>query len=193
MSIYVLMALAAFIVYQAYLTKQIKAGLELGLAVVFGLMVSSPQILLSMEAYSHSVRSELFTQGGGIAWQYLITIFAPDFYGNPVTRNDWFGFYAEWASYVGVVPLMLGLVAIVRKTKHIGFFLGLAVISLLMATPSPLNTLVTWLKVPAISTSYAARIIVLVSFSFSVIASYGLDGIREDWEKKKVSSIYTFC
>ncbi|MEK7141532.1 MAG: YfhO family protein [Patescibacteria group bacterium] len=192
MSIYVLMALAAFIVYQAYLTKQIKAGLELGLAVVFGLMVSSPQILLSMEAYSHSVRSELFTQGGGIAWQYLITIFAPDFYGNPVTRNDWFGFYAEWASYVGVVPLMLGLVAIVRKTKHIGFFLGLAVISLLMATPSPLNTLVTWLKVPAISTSYAARIIVLVSFSFSVIASYGLDGIREDWEKKKVSSIYTF-
>lgn len=191
-SVYLLIALSAFIVYQTILVKHIKAGLELGMAVVIGLMMSSPQIVLSLETYSLSVRSELFTQGGGIAWQYLITIFAPDFYGNPVTRNDWFGFYAEWASYVGVVPLLLGLVAIVRKTKHIGFFLGLAVISLLMATPSPLNTLVTWLKLPAISTSYAARIIVLVSFSFSVIASYGLDGIREDWEKKKVSSIYTF-
>lgn len=192
MSVYVMLTVIAFITYQVFRTRKIQAGIELGVGVFVGLMLSAPQILPSLEAYSRSVRSELFTQGGGIAWQYLLTVFAPDFYGNPVTRNDWFGFYAEWASYFGVVPLLFVIFALVRKTKHIGFFLGLAIISFLIATPSPLNALVTWLKLPAISTSYSARIIVLMSFSLSVIASYGLDGLREDWEKKKVSSIYTF-
>ncbi|MEK7119002.1 MAG: DUF6044 family protein, partial [Patescibacteria group bacterium] len=123
MSLYVLAALVAFIAYQVVQAKQKRAGVELGVAVLLGLMLSAPQIFPSLDAYSRSVRSELFTQGGGIAWQYLITIFAPDFYGNPVTRNDWFGFYAEWASYIGVVPLLLVLYAMVRKTQHIGFFL----------------------------------------------------------------------
>ncbi len=135
MSVYVLSAVIAFIAYQVFLTKKIQAGIELGVGVLVGLMFSATQILPSLEVYSWSVRSELFTQGGGIAWQYLITIFAPDFYGNPVTRNDWFGFYAEWASYIGVVPLLLAIYAIVRRTKHIGFFLGLAIVSLLIATP----------------------------------------------------------
>ncbi len=186
MSVYVLIALIAYIVYQVVHTKRIKAGIELGLSVILGLMLSAPQILPSFDAYSQSVRSELFTQGGGIAWQYLVTLFAPDFFGNPVTRNDWFGFYAEWASYIGVVPLLLAVYAITRRTKHIGFFLGLTVISLLIATPTLINTFVVWLKIPGISTSYSARIIILTSFSLAAIASYGLDRLREDWIKKKV-------
>src|SRR3989344_1416820 len=191
MSVYVLLATVAFIIYQSFLTKRTREGIELVVAVVLGLMLSAPQILPSLEAYNLSVRSELFTQGGGIAWQYLLTVFAPDFYGNPVTRNDWFGYYAEWASYIGVVPLLLAVYAIVRRSKHIGFFLGLAVTSLLIATPSPVNALIVWLKLPAISTSYAARIIILTSFSLSVIAAYGLDGLREDWGKKKMSSVFS--
>ena len=187
MSLYVLAALVAFIAYQAVQAKQKRAGVELGVAVLLGLMLSAPQIFPSLDAYSRSVRSELFTQGGGIAWQYLITIFAPDFYGNPVTRNDWFGFYAEWASYIGVIPLLLAVYAIVRRTKHIGFYLGLAIISFVIATPSPVNMFVTWLKIPAISTSYAARIIVMASFALSVLASYGMDTLREDWRKKKIA------
>lgn len=187
MSVYVLIVLFAFIIYQSVHTKRLKAGIELGIAVVLGLMLSAPQILPSFDAYSQSVRSELFTQGGGIAWQYLVTLFAPDFYGNPVTRNDWFGYYAEWASYIGVVPLLLAGYAIVRRIKYIGFFLGLAIFSLFIATPTPINTFVVWLKIPGISTSYAARIIVLTSFSLAVMAAYGLDRLREDWEKKKIS------
>lgn len=192
MSIYVLLALIVFIVCQMYRTKHIQAGIELGAGVLTGLMLAAPQILPSFDVYSRSVRSELFTQGGGIAWQYLVTAFAPDFYGNPVTRNDWYGFYAEWASYIGVVPLGLALYALFRRTKHIGFFLCLAIVSLLIATPNPVNTLIVWLKIPAVSTSYAARIIVLTSFALCVIAAYGLDGLRDDWEKKTIKSRYLF-
>ena len=183
MSVYVLLATVAFIIYQSFLTKRMREGIELVVAVVLGLMLSAPQILPSLEAYNLSVRSELFTQGGGIAWQYLVTVFAPDFYGNPVTRNDWLGYYAECASYIGVVPLLLAVYAIIRRAKYTGF-LGLAVISFLIATPTPINAFVVWLKLPAISTSYAARIIVLASFSLAVVGAYGLDGLREDWGKK---------
>lgn len=189
MSVYVLAATVVFILYQAVCTKRMRVSVELTLAVVLGLMLSAPQILPSLEAYGQSVRSQLYTQAGGIAWQYLVTLFAPDFYGNPVTRNDWSGFYAEWASYIGVVPLLLAVYAIVRRIKHIGFFLGLSIVSFLIATPSPLNSLVIWLRLPGISTSYAARIIVLTSFSLAVIAAYGLDRLKEDWETKKISSI----
>lgn len=189
MSMYLVTALVAFIAYHAVHTKRTRASIELGLAVALSLMISAPQILPSLDAYSQSVRSELFEQAGGIAWQYLITLFAPDFFGNPVTRNDWFGYYAEWASYIGVVPLLLAMYAIVRRIKYIGFFLGLAVISFLVATPSPINTFVVWLKLPVISTSYGTRIIVLVSFAFAVISAYGLDGLREDWKREKFSTV----
>ena len=189
-SVYVFIAVMAFIAYQMVYTKRVKACFELGLAAMLGLMLSAPQILPSLDAYSKSVRSELFTQGGGIAWKYLVTLFAPDFFGNPVTRNDWFGFYAEWASYIGVVPLCLSVYAIIRRTRNIGFFLGLALLSLSIATPTIINTLVVWLKIPGISTSYAARIIVLTSFSLAVISAYGFDRLREDWKKKHISMTF---
>lgn len=185
MSMFVFIALSAFIVIQVIHRKQLRAGIEVSMAVIFGLMMSAPQILPSLDAYSHSMRSELFNQTGGIAWNYLVTLFAPDFFGNPVTRNDWFGFYAEWASYIGVIPLLLAIYVIIRGTREVRFYLGLAIVTLLIATPSPLNSLVSLLKIPAISTSYAARIIILTSFSLTVMSAYGLDTLREDWMKKR--------
>lgn len=185
MSAYVLIATVGFIIYLGVHKKRWRAGAELGMGVVSGLMLAAPQILLSLEAYGKSVRSELFTQAGGIAWQYLVTMFAPDFYGNPVTRNDWFGFYAEWASYIGVIPLLFAIYAIVRRVKGIGMFVALALISFLIATPSPINAFIIGLKVPALSTSYAARIIVLTSFALAILSSFGADTLREEWKKKR--------
>lgn len=185
-SVYVLMATVGFIIYLSMQKKRWRAGIELGVGVLSGLMLAAPQILPSFEAYGKSVRSELFTQVGGIAWQYVVTMFAPDFYGNPVTRNDWFGFYAEWASYIGVVPLLLAMYAIVKRAQGIGFFVALALISFLIATPSPINAYVIGLKVPALSTSYAARIIVLTSFALAILSSFGADTLRDEWKKKRV-------
>lgn len=192
MSAYVLIATVGFIIYLSIQKKQWRAGVELGIGTLSGLMLASPQILPSLEAYSKSVRSELFTQAGGIAWQYLVTVFAPDFYGNPVTRNDWFGFYAEWASYIGVMPLLFAMYAIVRRAKGIGFFVALALISFLIATPSPINAFIIGLKVPALSTSYAARIIVLTSFALAILSSFGADTLRDDWKKKRVRDFASY-
>ncbi len=194
MSMYVLIAVCAFAGFVTWRYKDFKRGVELFLGILIGLLLSMPQLLPSVEAYQNSVRSGLFTQGGGIAWHYLITLFAPDFFGNPVTRNDWFGYYAEWASYIGVIPLLLALLAMLRKKTSIQwFFLILGGISLLIATPSLVNTLVVNLRLPAISTSYSARIIVLVSFSLSVLAAFGLDGLVEDWKNRRLASLRRLC
>lgn len=194
MSSYILLATVAYILFETITKRNLRASCELLVAVAAGLLLSAPQILPSLEAYQQSVRSQLFTQTGGVAWQYLITIFAPDFFGNPVTRNDWFGYYAEWASYIGVVPLMLALFTLLgRKSQEVWFFLGLAIISILVATPSPLNALIIQLKLPALSTSYSARIILLASFSLSVLSGYGFDMVTDKWKKKRKNIMISYA
>lgn len=193
MSVYVVASTVCFIFSLGTQKKYWRALAELGAGVSFGVLLAAPQILPSLEAYRNSVRSELFTQVGGISWQYLVTIFAPDFYGNPVTRNDWYGFYAEWASFIGVIPLLSATYALVRRVKGVGFFAAWGFIALLIATSSPANALLIGLKIPAISTSYAARSIVLVSFSLAVMSAFGIDTLRGEWERKRVRRFARFA
>ncbi len=151
--------------------------------VFFGLLIAAPQILLGIKSFIGSTRGAAVLKGEIIPWQYLMTFIAPDFYGNPVTRNDWFGHYAEWSGFIGVVPLMLALFAAVgKKSKEVWFFITLAVVTLCFALPTPLNSLLYLLKIPVLSGSAASRIIILTSFSLATLAAYGLDGLKE---KKK--------
>lgn len=152
-----------------------------------GIFLAMPQILPAYEAYGNAVRSTLFAKGEIIPWQYLVTLFAPDFFGNPVTRNDWFGHYAEWASFFGVVPLMLALFSLLhKKIKHIWFFGGAALITVLLAYPTPLSNLLFALKIPVLSTSAASRIIVLASFSLAVLSGFGFDILVAEKKLKRV-------
>lgn len=160
---------------------------------ILGIFLAAPQILPALEAYQNSTRSDNFVKGEIIPWQYLVTLFAPDFYGNPVTRNDWFGHYAEWAGFIGVVPLMLALfVFIGKKGKNEWFFGIVALIALALALPTPLSDLLFWLKIPAISTSAASRIIVVSSFSFAVLSGFGFDALTQMWKEKKSKKIMSF-
>ncbi len=155
-----------------------------------GILFAMPQILPAYEAYGNTVRSGSFAKGEIIPWQYLITLFAPDFYGNPVTRNDWFGHYAEWAGFIGVIPLVFAIYSIIsKKTKQEIFFVAAALLSLLLALPTPLTSLLFALKLPALSTSAAARIIVITSFSLCVLASFGLDRLLSEWKKRDQKNI----
>jgi hypothetical protein len=148
--------------------------------VLFGLLIAAPQILLGIRSFALSTRGAAVLKGEVIPWQYLLTFIAPDFFGNPVTRNDWFGHYAEWAGFVGVVPLLLAFFAIPgKKSKEVWFFIALAVLTLLFALPTPLNSLLYLLKIPVLSGSAASRIIILTSFAIAVLAAYGLDQLKE--------------
>lgn len=185
-SIYVTLFSLAFTLFKFLTTKALSKTIKVIAFLILGLLLAAPQILPSIELYVNSVRSNLFMQIEVIPWSYLITILAPDFLGNPVTRNDWFGHYAEWASFIGVIPLILAIVVLsFKRTKLIVFFLISALISLGLALPTSLLDLLVKARIPVISTSAASRIIVLFSFSFAVLAAFGLDSLLDKWKDRK--------
>jgi len=148
--------------------------------ILFGFFIAAPQILLGIKSFLESTRGVTVLKGEVIPWQYLMTMFAPDFYGNPVTRNDWFGHYAEWNGFVGVAPLLLAILAMIgKKSKDAWFFILLAFLSMLFALPTPLNNLLYVLKIPVLSGSAASRIIILTSFSLAVLSAFGVDELTK--------------
>lgn len=182
-SIYVIGAAAAYILWK----KQWRTLWF----VLFGLLIAAPQILLGLRSFALSARGAAVLRGEIIPWQYLLTFIAPDFFGNPVTRNDWFGHYAEWAGFVGVVPFLLAIFAMVgKKSKEVWFFITLAVLTLLFALPTPLNSMLYLLKIPVLSGSAASRIIILTSFALAALAAYGLDELKE---KKRTVWFSVIC
>lgn len=188
-SFYVLIACLIFI---AGLSIPRKKRLSILAFVGLGILLCFDQILLSLHTLLQSNRSMSFTSGS-IPWHYLITIFSPDFFGNPVTRNDWFGQYAEWSSYIGIIPLFLSIFSILGgKVKGKGIFIALLVLSSLFAIASPFNTLLYSLKIPVISTSVATRMIVLVSFSLTILSAFGFDELVNEWKENKLRKIRNF-
>ncbi len=177
-SVYFLGTLLGYIIFESLRHKDKKALIYLLCCFAFGVLLTLPQVLPSLEFYANSVREGIVRQIEVIPFMYIPTLVAPDFFGNPVTRNDWFGHYAEWSGYAGVIPLLLASFAsmsLFRRDKRVLFFIILATISLLLAFQTPINNLIFVLKVPLFSTSAASRIIVLFSFSVAVLSAFGID------------------
>lgn len=167
---------------------------SLGIAFFAGMLLAMPQIIPSMEFYNQTLRSNIFQKGEVIQWAYIPTLLAPDFFGNPVTRNDWFGHYAEWNSYVGIVALLFAIYCVVRlRTSKTWFFISLAVASFLLAFPTPLFDLIIFLHIPVLSTSAASRVIVLFSFAVIVLGSFGIDRFLMDMKHKYFKPIFFVC
>lgn len=186
-TLYVLLVGIIFSFFKFWQTRNLKPFLLTTGFFLLGLLFILPQIIPSIELYFQSVRGASFKQTEVIPPSYLITLLAPDFFGNPTTGNNWFGHYAEWAGFIGLWPLILGLFAILknRKRKEVVFFFFLGMSTLFLALQTPLADLLIKLKIPVLSTSSSSRIIVIFSFSFAVLAGFGIDGLRGIWEKKE--------
>ena len=193
-SIYFAVLVFTYIIFKSLISRN-KKYLIFGLVYFFiGILFTLPQVLPSIEAYLQSLRSSIFIKAEIIPWGYLPTFLAPDFYGNPVTRNDWFGHYAEWNGYIGLIPLMLGFYSLklIKKNKYILYFLIISIITILLSFQSPFINFLVFLKIPVISTSAASRIIVIFSFSFAVMAGFGFEKLFDDIRQKKIKSIFSW-
>lgn len=189
-SIYFFLFIFAYLLFKFIQTKKKSITSTLLISVLFGLLLSSPQLFPSVELYLQSFRSTIFAKTEVIPWGYLPTLIAPDFFGNPVTGNDWFGHYAEWNAYIGVIGLFFSVYSIFSKRKDlVFFFITVGLISILLAFQSPLLDLLVYLKVPVISTSATGRIIVLFSFSASILAGLGMEKLYLDVINKKYKEI----
>ena len=192
-SLYFFIFLAFYLIFKIINSKSKKGVLSVFLSVLFGLLIILPQIVPSIEFYYNTVRSQVFNSGGGIPWWHLVTFFSPDFFGNPVTRNDWIGSYAEWANFIGIIPFALILFSVfsVKKKSRVWFFILAGITTLILAIESPLQPFIGNLKIPVLSTSNPSRIIVLASFCFSVLAGFGLESLLEFINKKSLKKIIT--
>lgn len=181
-----------FYILFKYFEKKDKNSLFLSFAYLFsGALFSLPQLIPSIELYLQSLRSGIFQEIEVIPWGYLPTFLAPDFLGNPVTRNDWFGHYAEWNAYIGLVPLMLSFYAVfIRKNKKIFFFALFALASILFSFQTPFLSALVFLKIPVLSTSAASRVIVIFSFSACVLAVFGFEKLFEDIKSNEIKPVF---
>jgi len=188
-SIYFLATILAYILFKFIVEKNIKCFILLNTSILAGIFLSMPQLLPTFELYSQSVRGTIVQKIEAIPWVYLPTLFAPDYYGNPVTRNAWLGHYAEWNGYIGIIGLFFTFFAFTRKKSSLLFFTTVGVLSLFLSYDTPLLDLFIFLKVPVLSTSAASRIIVLFSFSAAVLSGFGLEYFFEDVYKHKIKRI----
>ena len=119
----------------------------------------------------------------------LVTIFFPDFFGNPATRNYWIdGTYIERVMYPGSVVLLFAFYALISKVKfgEKRFFAIVSLISLVVATDLPLVKYFYLIPVPVISTTVATREFSIFIFSLIVLGSIGLEHFLSEKEFKKI-------
>lgn len=189
-SIYVMLVAGFYLFYNLIITRKFKSFLLVLVFIILGMGITLPQILPTLELYNLASRSKSFGISEIVPWNYSVTTLVPDFYGNPVTRNDWYGHYAEWSSFTGVIPLILAFYLVfIRRDKTSWFFILLGVMAFILTRPTPLLDLLVKLKIPVLGNSAAARIIPLFSLSVAVLAGLGLDRLQQDIKEKKFKPI----
>lgn len=154
-----------------------------------GLALSAVQLLPTYELLLHSSRGggvgySFATEGSFPPW-YLITSFAPGFFGGPggvslgslVPR---FGIsFPDGAVYVGAVPVVLILFAVwsYGRNKSVRFFtaLGIAFLLLSMGRYSPLHRVFYHLVPGYDRFRIPAHHFVIVIFSLSILTGWGIE------------------
>ncbi len=165
------------------ITRAIKLGLVC-FAVAF--LVAAPQVLPTLELAGLSHRVREATAAGyasylknAIPLRHTMTLFVPNFYGNPSAPGGYFGGSAanfmEYGMYVGIMPLLFAILGAVfaLRWRAAGYFLLLAVISFLLAVGTPFNLPFYYLVPGTSSLGGPNRVIVLFCFSIAMLAGYG--------------------
>jgi hypothetical protein len=146
--LYVLLVLGAYAMYKAWLgwqrTHELQAGakplLYCGVMLLSGVGLAAIQLLPAWELVQFSVRQDTtYSFAAGQSWPpgYLLTLFVPNFFGEPGHTGYWGdGVYEEMIFYVGVLTLVLILaLAFRRPSRHrvVPFLLALGGVGLLLA------------------------------------------------------------
>lgn len=160
-------------------------------SLIFPILLSLFQILPTLELFQNSTRgnySLLQIQKNLNQVYYLITVAVPDFFGNPATRNYWIdGTYIEKVSYFGLIPFVFAVFAILTliKKTEVKIFSFLLIGSVALSTDLFVTRFFYLLPIPVISTTVATRLLSIFAFSGSILASFGLDRILENKNKRQ--------
>ncbi|HFD39183.1 MAG TPA: hypothetical protein ENJ31_04965, partial [Anaerolineae bacterium] len=216
--VYTLLVMAAYALIRLLLLWRrvgswrpaLRLGLWLGLMVGLGLGLGSVQLIPLLELVTRNFREGSVTYYDVVGWAFptrqILTFLIPDFFGNPAHHGYWdlvsrrwvpvdrifWGIknYVEAGSYVGILPLLLALVALLGSRRsphrrHIWLFGGLALASLLFVFGTPLYALLYY-GLPGIKQLHSPfRWVFPYTLSVSVLAGFGV-GRLGNWETGKL-------
>lgn len=160
--------------------------------------LSTVQLLPTYELLNLSVR---FDDGmiagynyGLLPAQNLVTMVAPDFFGNPSTANFW-GFYnyhetIAYAGIFGLLALIFGLLNFGKLTTS-KFFVVSGFISLLFLFDTPLGRAIYVFKAPFLYTSAAGRIGMIYLLSVSILSAELTETVEKMKWKEKLKLFFT--
>ncbi|MFA6250087.1 MAG: YfhO family protein [Candidatus Shapirobacteria bacterium] len=148
--------------------------------VALGVILAGIQLLPAAELLSTSQRQHevLEKDTANLSWMGLISLWAPDYFGNHSTLNFWgIGNYTNNVGYTGIVAIIFSSIAIWWRRKEIWakYFLVLAVVSLLFSLPTPFIDLFRQLKFIGFAAASATRILFLFNFSLACLSAMAMD------------------
>jgi hypothetical protein len=127
-------------------------------------------------------------EGWFIPVTHLAQFVAPDYFGNPATLNYWGTWnYGEMVGYIGIVPLIFAVFAIVRyRDRWNKFWMLLGGAALLGALATPIGAVPYMLGLPIISSLQPTRLLLIVVVSLVMLAVSGF----EAWQKEGRSPVW---
>ncbi|TEU11257.1 MAG: hypothetical protein E3J21_24100 [Anaerolineales bacterium] len=194
-TLFIALALTLHTAYQVYAASSKRSILHsllsplacLVLTIAVALGVSALVLLPSYEMARHTLRAALdYSQASqySLAPGQLIRLLAPNFFGRDPTH-----YWSPWerveVGYIGVLPLVLALLAVLlRRENLVRFLLGLAVVSLFLSLGGH-SILHGWLYRwgPGFEGLRApARFVYLMDFALAMLAALGLDALLRPLE-----------
>jgi len=117
----------------------------------------------------------------------LITLLAPDFFGNPATGN-YFGraFYDNFYFFVGTGVLIFVFYSLffLRKERSVRFWFLTLALSFILVFKNPLGIFLG--KLLFLSGGVASKALFITDFSLALLAGYGFDlFLKEDLKKRR--------
>lgn len=154
---------------------------RVALIFIFAIGLCAIQIIPSLESFWLSARPtttiETVFNTYLLPIVHLAKLIAPDINGNPASYNYFGkGSYNETVLFIGVVPLVFAILAILKNKGNglIKFFFLSSIISYLLTTDFFLTRWFLHLPIPLIPTFQPSRILVLTTFSLSILTAFGM-------------------
>jgi len=191
-SFYVFVYLLGFVIFYILLIDKqdkLKKLLIFSSIFILPILLSAVQLLPMIELffqsarapYSHSAFLKLL-----IPPFHVVSMFVPDFFGNPATRNYWIqGTYIERVTYIGVIPLIFIFYSFFKKQSAIfWFFVISSIVILLLTFDTFIAHAIYFFQIPFVSTAVPTRVMFLFCFSASLVAGFGFETFIKNPDKK---------
>jgi hypothetical protein len=186
-SFQVLVVTAVLVLLRALATEDLRRRLPLrlltlGAAGATGVALAAVMLAPFVELLARSDDLDARKQAADLLHQSgerLLGIVLPDFWGHGPTGQIFGGVLPERAYYVGALPLMLALVALVLRPRAERIVLAVtAVLMLMVATGmSPVYGIVV--KLPGFAAANNGRVAVIAVLAVALLSGWGLDDMTD--------------